>query len=219
METLISPLNNVLVTIDSKFTQNVTNAIRMANLNPNVQINPADYCQIIGDIVSVPRGTSKRIDYSGYSLDGIRVGDVGIFSYTVVYSFIELGNNEATYKNCFWYKGKDYWKVDIQSLYGVIRGKEIIMMNGYCMIENLEPESPIVLLEKDKKNNRAQSATLTHIGKNLTGMKQIEAQVGDTVFFNPSKAVKYNIGDKHFAIIRQRDILGHEIGAYSFLVS
>jgi hypothetical protein len=54
-----SPLNNVLVTIDRKYIGHITDVLRMSQLAPDSQLNPADLVNIIGTVVSVPRGTSK----------------------------------------------------------------------------------------------------------------------------------------------------------------
>lgn len=214
---IISPFNNVLVAIDQKFIAEVTNAIRMANLNNGSQINPADFVQIIGTIVSVPKMISERHDYKGFSVKDLKVGDKAIFSYTVIFSFIEGEDGNATYKNVFWYKGKDYWKVDIQSLYAVIRDGNIIMVNGYCMVQDWSAPSAIILPNSEKKKLRASTAVLTQINNNLQGQQRIEAQAGDIVHYNPSKLIEYSINGKKFGILRQKDILAIEVGDYSFL--
>lgn len=214
---IVSPYNNVLVKIESKFVSSVSNALKMAALNPGVQINPADFVNVTGEVVAIPRKISDRYDYQGFSTKDIKVGDIAIFSYAVIFSFIEHTDGNATYKNVFWYKGTDYWKVDIQNLYGVIRDKKIIMVNGFCMVGNMSQPSLIVMPNSQKKTTKASTATLTHIGNNLEGVRKINAEPGDLVHYNPSKLIEYKINDKKFGILRQKDILGVEIGGYSYI--
>lgn len=215
---IISPSNNVIVKIDSKFVENVTNAIKMANLNPGSQLNPADYVNITGEVVSLPKSISKRMDYRGYTTKDVQVGDIAIFSYKVIFSFDELPDGNAGYRNLFWYKGQEYWLVDIQELYGVIRGNDIIMVNGYCMVGDLSPKSEIVLLNKEKKRKpMVANATLWHIGNNLETAPKIKAEAGDKVYYNPNRCLEYKLGEKKFGIVRQKDIGVISIGQYSIL--
>jgi co-chaperonin GroES (HSP10) len=217
--TLSAPFNNLLVKIETKFIQEVTHAIRMANLNHGTQINPADYVSITGEIVSLPKKIMDRYDYNGFSLKDIRIGDIAIFSYAIIFTFVEKADGEATYKNMFYYAGNEYWKVDIQNLYGVIRNGKIIMVNGYCMVEQMSQPSMIILPASEKRKIRASTATLTQIGNNLEGEKTISAYPGDKVHYNPNKLIEYSIGEKKFGILRQKDIAGVEIGGYSHLVA
>ena len=106
------------------------------------------------------------------------------------------------------YKDKEYWSVDIQKVFAVIRNREIIMVNGYCMLENIKLSSKIILPPYLKKNVNASSATLTQIGNNLSHLNKININPGAEVFYNPMIAQEYKIKDKKFAIIRQKDILG-----------
>ncbi len=216
---IASPQNNVIVTIPEKYIANLSNMIRMANLNYGSQINPADFVNIIGEVVSVPKLISKRHDYIGFTAKDIRKGDKAIFSYAVIFTFTEKEDNTATYRNMFWYKGLEYWQVDIQNLYAVIRNGKIIMVNGYCMVEEMSEPSMIVLPASMQKLIRASTATLTQIGNNLEGVPKIEAQVGDIVHYNPAKLVKYEIKGKTFGILRQKDICGVEIGDYKNIVA
>ena len=214
---IVSPFNNVLVKIDTKYIQDITNVIRMANLNPNTQVNPADYVSITGEVVSTPRAISKRYDYKGFSIKDIKVSDIAIFSYAVIFTFTETEDGSATYRNMFRYKEREYWKVDIQNLYAVIRKGMIIMQNGYCMVQNIAPPSLIVMPNNAKKSISTSTATLTNIGNNIEGGNKIEAVSGDIVHYNPQKLVQYSIKDKKFGILRQKDIFGIEIGRYNFL--
>ena len=204
-----SPLNNVLVTIDRKYIGHISDVLRMSQLTPDSQLNPADLVNIIGTVVSVPRGTSARQDYKGFSLNDLKVGDMILFRYDVIFSFVKQPESEEPiYKNEFWYQGKSYWRVDIQKVFAVIKKDAVKMVNGYVMLENIPEQSKIILAASQKKLMEAGSATVTHIGRNLTHLKKVNVKPLDTVFYNPLIVQKYQIKDKKFGIIKQKDLYG-----------
>lgn len=206
-----APFNNLLVTIETKYIENFTNMLKAAAINHGSQINPADYVQIIGTIESLPQEICNRREYKGYTLDNIKVGDKAIFRYDVVFDFLEQEDGSAKFKNMFWYKGKEYWTVDIQKLFAVIRGNQIIMVNGYCMLEDMTKPPLILLPQHMKRMATAAKAILTHIGNPMRNVEHIKAEEGDTVFYNPFLVQQYKIKDKEFGIIPQHHILGIEI--------
>jgi co-chaperonin GroES (HSP10) len=97
----------------------------------------------------------------------------------------------------------------------VIRAGEIIMVNGYCMIENMSNPSALILPQHLKNVIQAASATLTQIGGNRTNMEDIKAFPGDVVYYNPSVVQTYEINGKKFGILSQRHILGRKIANYA----
>lgn len=206
-----SPQNNLVVQVDTKYTANLFNMIRAANINHGSQINPADYVNIIGRIVSLPKSISKRKDYEGFTTTDMKVGDHCIMRYDVIFDFEEQENGSATYKNYVWYKGHEFWLADVTKIFAVIRGGKIIMVNGYCMLEDMTPPSMIILPQHLSKYAKSTTATLTHIGNNLYPLKTIDAKDRDTVYYNSRFAQEYEIKDKKFAIVRQKDILGVEL--------
>lgn len=211
-----SPLNNVVVQVETKHHKNFSNMFKRANLNPGSQINPADYVTNVGKVISVPKDISDRYDYKGFTTNDIYPDDIAIFRYDVIYDFIENeSGDEPLYKNMVWMKGQEYFMVDIQKIFGVIRAGEIIMVNGYCMVENMSVPSALILPQHLKNIIQASSATLTQIGRNLTHMKRISAQPGDTVYYNPGIIQNYEINGKKFGILSQRQILGRKIANYS----
>lgn len=210
-----SPLNNVLVTIDAKYIENFSNMLRQASLNHGSQINPADYVNIIGTIVSIPQEISNKKEYKGFTTNDIKIGDKAIFRYDVVFDFTEQEDGSAKFKNCFWYKGQEYWAVDILKLFAVIRDGKIIMLNGYCMLEDIATPPMILLPQHMKRFANAAKATLTNIGNPMCHVKRIDAQEGDIVFFNPNLIQVYKIRGKEFGILPQHHILGREIQKYT----
>jgi co-chaperonin GroES (HSP10) len=211
-----SPLNNVIVQVDYKYHKNITNIAKRAALNPGSQVNPAEMVNIYGKVISVPMSISKRRDYEGFVTNDIYPDDIAIFRYDVIYDFASTeGSDEPVFKNLIWFKGKEYFMADIQKIFGVIRAGEIIMVNGYCMIENMSNPSALILPQHLKNVIQASSATLTQIGRNRTHMKNIQAQSGDTVYYNPSVVQTYEINGKKFGILSQKSILGRKIANYA----
>lgn len=210
------PLNKVVVQVETKYHKNFSNMIKRANMNPSSQVNPADYVQILGKVVSVPDVISTRLDYKGFTTIDIYPDDIAIFRYDVIYDFIENSEgDEPVYKNMIWVKGREYFFADIQKVFGVIRAGEIIMANGYCMVENMSQNPMLVIPQHLKNITEAASATLTQIGRPLSHMPCIGAQPGDIVYYNPNILQHYEINRKQFGILTQKQILGRKIANYS----
>jgi co-chaperonin GroES (HSP10) len=185
-------------------------------MNPGSQINGAEFVNIYGKVISVPMSISNRRDYEGFVTNEIYPDDIAIFRYDVIYEFASVeGSADAVFKNLIWFKGKEYFMADIQKVFGVIRAGEIIMVNGYCMIEHMSNPSALILPQHLKNVIQAATATLTQIGRNRTHMKGIKAQVGDVVYYNPNVVQTYEINGKKFGILSQRHILGRKIANYA----
>jgi co-chaperonin GroES (HSP10) len=211
-----SHVNNVVVKVKTKYHTDFGMMMSRAALNPQSQINPAEYVQIIGEVVAVPKYISDRMDYKGYTTKDIYEGDMAIFRYDVIYDFAQKSPTaDPIYKNEVFFLGESYFLADIQKVFAVIRAGEIIMVNGYVMIEDVSNAHGLILPKHLKSVIQASSAKLTHIGSPLTHQKPIAAQPGDTVYFHPGVLQSYEINGKRFGILRQRHILGHKVGSYS----
>lgn len=210
-----SPLNNVIVKVKSLFTRPISDFTKTAFAEVNgTDLNPADFVTITGEVVSIPRTISKKMDYKGFSTSDIRVGDIAIFSYSVIYDF-DVSDENQKFMNCFWYKGQEYWIADIQKVFGVVREGKILMVNGYCMIEGIRPISTLLLPHHLKRMLNVSEATLTHGSERGRSIGNIEMMPMDTVFYNPLKVQKYKIADKEIGIIERKHILGNKIAEYS----
>lgn len=212
--------NNLVISIETTHIASVANAIKMANINKTSQINPADYVQVIGKIISLPKKiTTWKRDYVGFSTKDMKVGDTVIIRYDVVWQFEEVGDGTARFRNNIYYNNVDYWLCDIQKVFAVIRNGKIRMVNGYCMIEEMSKPSLIVMpTQTTKRQVNSSTATLTHISNNLTHLKRVDAEVGDIVYFNPTKVQEYKIKGKAFGILRQEDLLGRSTANYAEIV-
>jgi len=210
-----SPSNNIVIKVKTKWIDNFDNILRMAALNPQSMLNPADYVQIRGEVVSIPKSISKRKDYEGYSLSDIRVGDTAIFSNQVISTTTQLEPEaEPVYKNRVYYNGEEYFMADIQHIYAVVRNKQIRMQNGYVMVTDMEKPPLIIMATQTKKLISSAQAVITHIGRSLTTERPIDAMPGDTVYFNPSKLLNYQMNGIPFGILKQSHILGKKIPDY-----
>lgn len=203
------PFNNLLLKIGDIFVKQYGAVAKTSMMySHGSNINPADMVNIVGEIVALPKAIRKN---EGYSTNDILVGDTAIFRYDVIY---ELLQNQR-FKNLFWYRGQEFWSCGIIKLFGVIRRGEIIMVNGYCMVENYSNPMNIILPQSMKNIDGLGSATLTQIGNNLTHLDRIDAIPGDTVFYDPRKLQKYEIGKKKFGIITQKQIMGVQRANFS----
>lgn len=205
--------NDVIVTMQTKYIRNMSDIMRNAQLDPNNKFNAADLVQIISKVHSAPKTiNTNRKDYKGYSVADIRKGDLCLMRFDVVYSFAKQPENDsAVFKNMFWYYGGEYWRVDIQKLFAVIRNDEIIMQNGYVMVEPYEEVQAIILPQHMKRLIKTVSSKVWHIGRPLEGHQDLGVKAFDTVYYNPQKAQHYQMNGKKFCIIKQEQILGIEI--------
>lgn len=206
-----APANKLIVYPKTKYARNITDLMKRSAIQNGATVDPADVVNITGEILSIPKTISQTKDYEGFSTDDIQVGDIGIFSYRVIYDLIiKQENGEPVYKNLIKYNGKEYFSCDIRNLFGVIRDGEIIMVNGYVMLTEYEPKR-IILSANIKNQKEATSSNIMHIGNSKQNVFKINAHQNDLVYYNSSLAQHYNINEKKFIILSQDKILGREI--------
>lgn len=202
---IVAPINNVIIQMETKYIKNFTSILKMAAIQNNTSIDPSDYVNIIGTVISAPKSISDKRDHVGFSANDIKKGDTIIFSHQVVYDFLQTDPDaEPIYKNLFWYKGKEYWIADISKIYAVIRNGEIRMQNGYVMVEELEKAAKIFLPAHISKNIRIAKGVISQ------SRPSFEGKQGDHVFFNPKHPRLYQINGKEFAILTEDQILGRK---------
>jgi co-chaperonin GroES (HSP10) len=211
MATLLSGTTYVLLTVKSKFTQDFDKMIGMANLNPASRVNPADYVNIVGEIVAVPRSIAQRKDLKGYSTQDLQVGDTALFSYQVIYNIQELPDGKFLFRNQLNYKNLEVFRAGISQIFAVIRDGQIIMVNGYVMLDNISEPSRLVLATSKRMTPNAVSANVTAIGNPLTTSRPIEVEMGQTVYLDHKKIQHYTYKDMKFGIVQQRHIYAAEI--------
>ncbi len=210
-----APANTVLVKVKNVFNRHFSNIAKTAFSDNNASdVNPADYVTIVGGVVSVPRRiTTERREYVGFTTENIRPGDTAIFSYSVIYE-LDISDQNQKFKNCFWYKGQEYWAADILKVFGVIRDGNIMMVNGYCMIEKMKPISTLILPNHLKNMLNVSEAVATKLSfRSPHSLRNILP--GDTVFYNPLKVQKYTLPTgKEIGIIEDKHLMGNKIADY-----
>jgi co-chaperonin GroES (HSP10) len=206
-----APFNKVIVQPKTKYISHISDIMKRSAIQNGATVDPADIVNIVGEIVSIPQHISDTPDYQGYTTNNLEIGDIAIFSFKVIYDLIiKQENGEPVYKNLIKYNGKEFFSCDIRNLFGVIRGEEIIMVNGNVMLEEYEKDM-IIMSQSLRKHKKAKSSRIIHIGESKTHIPVINAKQGDLVFFNADKAQHYQINNKKFIILQQDKILGKEI--------
>jgi co-chaperonin GroES (HSP10) len=206
-----APENKLIVYPKVKYVKNITDLMRRSAIQNGASVDPTDVVNIVGEVVSIPKTISKTKDYEGYTTSNIKIGDVAIFSYKVIYDLIiKQENGNPVYRNMLSYQGKELFSCDIRNLFGVIRDGEIIMLNGYVMLADFELPKIIVSASLRKQKNTTKSEIL-YIGDSKTHLEPINMKQGDIAVFDGGKAAHYQINDKKFVILQQDRVLGKEI--------
>lgn len=206
-----APTNKVIVYPKTKYIKHITDLMKRSSIQNGATVDPTDVVNIVGEIVSLPMQISDTKDYEGYTTEDLQVGDIAIFSFKVIYDLIiKQENGEPVYKNLIKYNGNEYFSCDIRNLFGVIRGEEIIMVNGYVMATEFEQDK-IIVSPSLKKVKKTKSSYIMHIGGSKSNAKKIGANNGDLIFFDPQKVQHYEINEKKFIILQQDKIFGRDI--------
>lgn len=206
-----APANKVIVSPKTKYIKNITDVMKRAAIQNGSTVDPTECVNIVGEIVSLPLQITDNHEYTGYSVADLRVGDMAIFSYRVIYDLIMRNeHDEPAFRNRIWYEGKELFTCDIRHLFGVIRDGEIIMVNGWVMLTEIQ-KSNIILPAALKKIKAAARSQVMHIGNSRTHTKKINSNQGDYIYFNSNHGQHYQIGDKKFIILQQERILGKEV--------
>jgi len=192
--------------------------MKMAAIQNNTSIEPADMANIVGEVVSAPKSISNKREYKGFSANDIQKGDTVILSHLVIFDFeLTDASGEPVFKNMLFYKAKEFFVANISHIFAVIRDGKVRMQNGYVMVEDMEKPPLIILSQFTRRSISCASARIAHIGKPLTHQKRIDTEFGDIVYYNPNKIQLYQVNGKPFGILRQQDILGKKIPAYDEL--
>lgn len=201
-----APINDLIVKIES------THRDKIGHIYIDTKFDPTEHATIVGKVHSIPRYVVQdRPDYKGYSTKNVQIGDTVIMRYDVTSMYKEQKPNEApTYKHYFMYRGEHFWRAAIIKCFAVIRGLDMIMLNGYLMTE-LPPPPPRIFVPGHHKNMiRAVGVVVRYAGNPLEGVDDIGAKPGDTVFVNPTVIQTYQVNGKPFCIVKQSQVLGVE---------
>lgn len=193
-----APYDKVIVRIPSKHIKVVSDIVRLSSLQNGSSIDPADFVTIRGEVVMLPKKISE--ENKAFSMDNIKVGDMAIFSYQVIYDIIyKVETDSFEYVNMVKYKGAEYFLVDINHVFAVVRDKKVIMQNGWVMATEY-PTSLIISKNLNKKEKGTVSSVVMHKTQNF--------KAGETILYSPFKPQHYQINDKPFIILKKSHILG-----------
>lgn len=207
---LQAPTTNVIISVKTKYTAAISKIMRLAAIQNISSVDPADVVNIVGTVESIPKSLPKLRDFEGFSTKDLHVGDTVIFSYKVICDMLATETDDPKYKNRIWHNGKEFFAADIRKIFGIIRGDEIVMINGYVMATEFY-ESKIILPQHMRRMKQAAKSQVMHIGLPKENAKPINVFKGDYVYFNPFVAQKYQINDKKFIIIGQHHIFGKDV--------
>ena len=209
---LETPCNNIIVKVKTKYIGNISNILKISAIEHGSSVDSVDLVNIVGEVVGLPRKIqTEKVGYKGFSADEIKIGDTAIFSYNIIHDFkITAPEEDPVYRNRFFYKGQEYFVADITKVFGVARGEDVVMINGYTMLGEFT-ESQLIIPAQLKKLKKASETLVQHIGLPKTHEKGIDVKQGDTVFLNSMTAQKYQIAGKKFTILQQNKILGKKV--------
>lgn len=203
--------NKVILHLATKYIKNFSDIAKRAAIADNASVHLEDLCNIVGEVVSIPKSISNDKWHEGFTTKDIKVGDTAIFSFNIVYDWYQNTHmGDPLYKNLISIQGKEFWMADITKVYAVIREGEIIMINGYVMAKPFEKDA-IFVANKSKKLKGVKSSEVMHIGNPREGKPKIGAKQGDTIYYSPNIPIPYQINDKPFIILQQHQVLGREV--------
>lgn len=211
------PNNKLIVTIEKKFYDSVSLA-GGGTLYIDPSWHPEEYAILSARVVAIPDNIIKRKDYEGMTID-MKVGDEILVRYDLVFDYKDQPDRDTPiYKNMMLIYDHntgnycEFWRCDIQKVFGIIRGEEIEMVNGYVMLDPIEerqenfsgmilrPESTRWVVRKDK-------AVVKAIGTVFPGQPDHAVDYGDVVYINPKAVQQYTIDRNTFYIVRQSHLL------------
>lgn len=208
---LETPTNNLIVKVKTKYISNISDIMKVSAIEHGSSVDSVDLVNIIGEVVGLPRTIQKeKINYKGFSLEDIQVGDTAIFSYNIIHDFKTQEDGEQVYRNRFVYRSEEYFVADITKIFGIIREDDILMVNGYVMLGEFK-ESSIIVPQSLKRLKKASETFVMHIGFPKTTEKPLDIKSEDQVYFQGNSAQKYQINGKKFSILQQNKIFGKKI--------
>lgn len=152
--------------------------------------HPADIASIIGNVVKVP----DRLWFDAKAQDGmpwdtdmeLKIGDLVWFSFLESANAVEIVINTPSGIN----QHKLIRIIPYQDVFVAKRGKEVICLNGYCLLEQVQlPKlSKYDILSKGVFEDRGVIKYLGKPNRRYQGDKysdDVDVKVGDSVFFRP----------------------------------
>lgn len=210
-----APLNNVYVTIEKKFYNTIVfeSGIKLFR---DTGFHPEENAMLEATVVSVPKSIMHRPDYDGLTADLVP-GDKILMRYDVVFSYVNQPDRDTPiYKNVLLWQGNEYWKCDIQKIFGIIRKDRIDMLNGYVLCDNnVEEEKPLILIVPETSSpinyaipKNCDVLQVKYVDAPLQGQIALPVGPGDFIYCLPGVVQSYEINLVPFYIIKQSHIVG-----------
>lgn len=210
-----APLNTVYVTLGKKFYDSI-DFDSGVKLFRDTTFHPEEHAMLEATVVSVPKQIMERADYQGMSTD-LQPGDRILMRYDVVYSYVDQPDRDTPiYKNVLLYEGQEYWKADIQKIFGIIREGGITMLNGYVLCDQvIEKEKNRILIVSEHMSpinydqpRNCDQLRVKYIDMPLQGQPTLPISPGEWIYCIPGVAQAYEINLQPFYILKQSHILG-----------
>lgn len=212
----VAPINVVFVQIKKKVYDTRTFASGIT-LYKDTTFHPEEASMCEATIVSLPRAIQDRYDYRGMTRDGggkLHIGDTILIRYDVVFHYHHQPDRDnPIYKNILLYEGQEYWRVDIQQIFGVLRKGSVEMVNGYIMCDPVKIDINMVILHTAEHFSWKLSNELfriRYVGEALAGEPLLDLKAGDRVHTRPGIAQNYQTDWGDFSIIKQSHVLAIE---------
>lgn len=186
-----------MVSIEKKYQD------EQGSLNIDTTFRPEEYATLKGVVVSVPDRVDEQY-YTGKIDQLVRIGDEVWFSYSVIYDYKVYREGETpVYKNLISYNGEQYWKVNYEEVFCVVRGGEILMPTQHVLLAPIKDERVssglISVTQKMVYDDRATVVAMPSTS--------ISCKVGDVVPLEKEFVQKYMIFDKPHYIISTRRLI------------
>ncbi len=176
----------------------------------DVSYSPKHHISIEGEVSAIPKVVSpkpkkesKSHTYAEGIVPEIKIGDRAYFHF-----------NTICEENLVLIKGVEHYKVGYENVFCVKRDEELIMIGGWCLVEEIiEGEDYGSLINPHKEQSKYEGV-LRHIGtprgtKNLPHYFDgvvVEIKPGDRVFFREFSRFENQIDGKKYFCMRQEDI-------------
>lgn len=209
----VAPLNIVFV----KITKKLYDTIRFASgvtLYKNTSFHPEEASMCEATVVSLPRAVQDRFDYAGMSTFPMSPGDTILIRYDVVFHYaLQPDRDSPVWKNILLWEGEEYWRVDIQQVFGILRKGYVEMLNGYIMCDPCSVHvdfgsfaSPTGFVVKQSN----ELYKVRYLGDPLPHDPNLQLHPGDHVHIRPGLAQNYETDWGDFSIIKQSHVLARE---------
>ena len=190
------PVNKLLVTIEKKYQD------KLGNLFIDTSFFPEEYATLKGIVTSVPNKLENEY-WRGKTDMIIETGDEVWFSYGIIFDYKRYENGETpSYKNLITYKGQEYWKVDYNEVFCVVRDGKILIPTEYILLEPIADNSEsktasgLVLGKKAIYSDRARV---------VAAQEGVDCKPGDIIPLESQYIQQYNmLGKVHYIVPSRR---------------